>query len=116
MAADLPPIKVQGNIIDSILFRTKNKSADVLKSEAACHLVCRHFVYGHLVNYQSHLVINKSFIPQLLFGLKCFIYFTFRTIGFFNEADTLESSSILIYSELQTGLYTQWVYRGSRLN
>jgi hypothetical protein len=34
----------------------------------------------------------------------------FRAIGFFNEADTLESSSILIYSELQTGLYTQWCW------
>ncbi len=30
-----------------------------------------------------------------------------RVIGFLNEADTLESSSILIYSELHTGLYTQ---------
>jgi hypothetical protein len=33
------------------------------------------------------------------------IYKNFRAIGFFNEADTLESSSILIYSDLQTGLY-----------
>ncbi len=31
----------------------------------------------------------------------------FRAIWFFNEADTVESCSILIYSELQTGLYTQ---------
>ncbi len=31
---------------------------------------------------------------------------TFCAIGFFNEADTLESSSILIYSQLQTGLCT----------
>jgi hypothetical protein len=31
----------------------------------------------------------------------------FRAIEFFNEADTLESSSILIYSELHAGLYTQ---------
>jgi len=36
---------------------------------------------------------------------------SFRAIGFFKEADTLESSSILIYSELQTGLYTQLVWR-----
>ncbi len=28
---------------------------------------------------------------------------------FLNEADTLESSSILIYSELQAGLYIQWI-------
>jgi len=28
----------------------------------------------------------------------------FRAIGFFNEANTLESSSILTYSKLQTGL------------
>ncbi len=32
----------------------------------------------------------------------------FRAIGFFNEADTLESYSILIYSDVHTGLYTQW--------
>jgi len=30
----------------------------------------------------------------------------FCETGFFNEADTLESISILIYSELHTGLYT----------
>ncbi len=30
-----------------------------------------------------------------------------RAMGFFNEADILESSSILIYSHLQMGLYTQ---------
>jgi hypothetical protein len=35
-----------------------------------------------------------------------FHYTYFRAIGFFNEADTFESSSILIYSELQMGLYT----------
>ncbi len=33
----------------------------------------------------------------------------FRAIGFFNEADILASSLILIYSELLTGLYTQLV-------
>jgi hypothetical protein len=31
----------------------------------------------------------------------------FRAIGFFNEADIVESSSILVYSELPKGLYTQ---------
>jgi hypothetical protein len=31
----------------------------------------------------------------------------FCAIGVFNEADILESSSILIYSELQAGLCTQ---------
>jgi hypothetical protein len=31
----------------------------------------------------------------------------FRTIGYFSEADTFESSSILIYSQLRMGLYTQ---------
>ena len=31
----------------------------------------------------------------------------FCAIGFFSEADILESSSILIYSELQAGLYKQ---------
>jgi hypothetical protein len=35
--------------------------------------------------------------------------FHFRAVGFFNEADMLESSSILIYSELTAGLYTQWI-------
>jgi hypothetical protein len=33
----------------------------------------------------------------------------FRANGVFNEADTLESSSLLIYSESQIGLYTQLV-------
>jgi hypothetical protein len=32
----------------------------------------------------------------------------FHAIGFFNEADTLESSSILIYSDLQTCLFMHW--------
>jgi len=31
----------------------------------------------------------------------------FPAIGFFIVADTLESSSILIYSEIKAGLYTQ---------
>ncbi len=31
------------------------------------------------------------------------------TAHFFNEAGTLESSSILIYSDLLAGLCTQWV-------
>jgi len=39
--------------------------------------------------------------------LSCFNYFC--AIGFFNEADTLESNSILIYSKLQKRLYTQMV-------
>jgi hypothetical protein len=30
-----------------------------------------------------------------------------HAIVFYNEADTLEYSSLLIYSQLQTGLYTQ---------
>jgi hypothetical protein len=33
------------------------------------------------------------------------IYKNFCAIGFFNEADTLEYSSVLIYLDLQTGLY-----------
>ncbi len=37
----------------------------------------------------------------------------FCAIGFFNEAATLESSSILIYSQLQVGLYTQLVRAGA---
>jgi hypothetical protein len=40
----------------------------------------------------------------------------FRAIGFFNEVGTLEFSSILIYSELQTGLYTQWVWLKAAVN
>jgi hypothetical protein len=35
----------------------------------------------------------------------------FRAMVFFNEADKLESSSILIYLPLQMGLYTQNVWR-----
>ncbi len=34
---------------------------------------------------------------------------------FFNEADKLESSSMLIYSMLQMGLYTQFVWREAAL-
>jgi hypothetical protein len=33
----------------------------------------------------------------------------FAQMGFFNDADTLESSSMLIYSKLGAGLYTQRV-------
>ncbi len=39
----------------------------------------------------------------------------FHAIGFFNEADTLESSSILIYSELHAGLFTQRIGRDAAL-
>ena len=38
-----------------------------------------------------------------------------QTIGFFNEADTLVSSSILIYSQLQMGSYTQLGQREAAL-
>jgi hypothetical protein len=31
----------------------------------------------------------------------------FHAIGFYNEADTLESSSTLIYSEKEQSIYTQ---------
>ena len=34
-------------------------------------------------------------------------YQLFCAMGFFNEADTLESSSILIYSHFRQSLYTQ---------
>jgi len=33
-------------------------------------------------------------------------YWSFRAIGFFNEADTLESSSILIYFFNKQSIYT----------
>ncbi len=36
-------------------------------------------------------------------------------LGFYNEADTYETSSILIYSQLQTGLYTQCCWQDSAL-
>ncbi len=39
----------------------------------------------------------------------------FRAVGFFNKADTLESSSILICSELHSGLYTQRIGRDAAL-
>ncbi len=39
----------------------------------------------------------------------------FRAMGFFNEADTLESSSIRIYSQLQTWLYAQSGQRDAAL-
>jgi hypothetical protein len=34
------------------------------------------------------------------------LFIRFRAIGFYNEADTLESSSILIYSQFSQSLYT----------
>jgi len=40
----------------------------------------------------------KALKPSLIF---------FCAIGFYNEADTLESSSMLIYSQSVAGLYTQ---------
>jgi hypothetical protein len=40
-----------------------------------------------------------------------FLRIIFHAIGFFNEADTLESSTILIYSKFQMGLYTQIDWR-----
>ncbi len=42
------------------------------------------------------------------------IEFFFCAIGFFNEADMLESSSMLIYSQLQMGLYTEMVDKKPR--
>jgi hypothetical protein len=41
--------------------------------------------------------------------------YNFCAIGVFNEADTLESSSILIYSQLQTGLYIQLCWQDAAL-
>ncbi len=46
---------------------------------------------------------NETFLVHFItYQLK-----DFRAIGFFNEADTLEFSSILIYSQSMAGLYTQ---------
>ncbi len=39
----------------------------------------------------------------------------FCAIGFFNESDTLQSSSMLIYSALHPGLYTQRIGRDAAL-
>ncbi len=47
--------------------------------------------------------------------IKLFSPSFFCAIGFFNEADTLESSSILIYSELHASLYTKIIGRDDAL-
>jgi hypothetical protein len=39
----------------------------------------------------------------------------FHAIGFFNEADTLETSSVLFYSQSMSGLYTQWGQQNAAL-
>ncbi len=38
-----------------------------------------------------------------------------HAIGFFNEPGTLESSSILIYSQLITALYTHWGWQDATI-
>ncbi len=45
--------------------------------------------------------------PGQLMKKSSFVTKYFCAIGVFNEADTLESSAILIYSQLQMGLYAQ---------
>ncbi len=56
-------------------------------------------------------VVKNNFVyllTHLLSKLKCFpLERFFVQMGFFNEADTLESSSILIYSQSMVGLHTQ---------
>jgi hypothetical protein len=45
-------------------------------------------------------VLNEEI--KIVMGMRYFC-----VIGFYNEADTVESSSILIYSKSKLGLYTQ---------
>jgi hypothetical protein len=53
------------------------------------------------------LVIEWSTGECLSPHLLCVSMQYFRAIGFFNEADTLESNSILIYLKQWTSLYTR---------
>jgi hypothetical protein len=41
------------------------------------------------------------------FFVEVHCHFIFRAIGYFNESDTFESSSMLIYSQLDRFIYTQ---------
>jgi hypothetical protein len=54
----------------------------------------------------------KQFFTTLVSN-KC--SFIFRAIGFYNEADTFESSSILIYSWSMIGLYTWRIHQDAAL-
>jgi hypothetical protein len=58
-----------------------------------------------------NLLQNSNFI---IIQLPKFLI-RFCPIGFFNGADTLESSSILIYSKLLTGLFTDLGWREAAL-
>jgi hypothetical protein len=49
--------------------------------------------------------ILEKLLDVLKFAMIDDTYSNFRAIGFFNEADTLESSLKLIYSELHMYLY-----------
>jgi hypothetical protein len=56
------------------------------------------------------LIKNNIHFGQIflfLFSPKHCTTYSFCEIGFFNEADTLESSSILIYSHFRQSLFTR---------
>ncbi len=70
------------------------------------HFADRHFllVAGDITTQPNQdrqvMPMDSLFIPYI---------YNFTAIGFYNKAATLESSSILIYSQSMAGLYTQFV-------
>jgi hypothetical protein len=69
------------------------------------------------INFVFHLCnCLYGFITQTLSvdKIHCWLIL-FRATGFFSEADTLESTSILIYLESKTGLNTQMFWQEAAL-
>ncbi len=66
---------------------------------------------GNIVNQYLVASTHGSFFQDKMDKA----YNKFYAIGFSNEPDTLESTSILIYSELHAGLYTQWIWLDAAL-
>jgi hypothetical protein len=51
--------------------------------------------------------VNKAEEQTIIFLNINVVFHIFKAIGFFNEADTLECSSILIYCYLKRGFYSR---------
>ncbi len=81
-----------------------------------CELACDSFKFSlkgliyvgrvdsTIINQKCQKQVHKPFSEVFTQAI-----IQFCAVGFFNEADTLESSSLLIYTEIQTDLYTQLV-------
>ena len=67
------------------------------------------FVF-HLCNCLNGFIARSLSVEKI----HCWLIL-FCATGFFSEADTLESTSILIYLALKTGLYTQMFWQEAAL-